>query len=75
MVVGDQIGPYFNKASSPLEVAKANAWAMALLIKATLDVVTHVLQYGHVHMTHLLPPLCTGLDVALLQPHQTDIDT
>jgi len=39
---------------------------MPLLIKAALDVVTHVLQYGDIHLTHLLPPVCTGLDVALL---------
>jgi hypothetical protein len=50
----------------PLEVAKADARPVALLVKAPLDIVTHVLQDGHIHVTHLLPPVRTGLDVALL---------
>eukprot|EP00878_Enallax_costatus_P037817 GHUV01042842.1.p1 GENE.GHUV01042842.1~~GHUV01042842.1.p1 ORF type:complete len:170 (+),score=32.99 GHUV01042842.1:148-657(+) len=53
--------------SLPLQVAEADVWSMLFLIKAPFDVGAHVLKDAYINITHLLPPLSTCLDVALLQ--------
>lgn len=53
--------------NSLFEIAKANTWTMPFFIKATLDVVAHMIQDGNINRAHLLSPFSTGLDVALLQ--------
>lgn len=58
---------YFALICSPLQVAKSNAWAMALFIEPSLYVVAHVVQDGLVNLTHCLPPVHTALNAALLQ--------
>lgn len=57
----------------PFQVAKPNPLAVALLIKPALDVAAHVVQNAHIHLTHLLPPLSTGLDIALLCQHNMNM--